>query len=123
MTVRQYGQGVAEEVEAAKLEELGIKPALFEHVKPGQKDFAQIVIHLFETRGIKVAFYGGYPAEGGLIVRQTKARLPEFTFIMPDGVASEDFWLIAGDAAEGTRMTFYMDATRRPAAADVMAQI
>ena len=48
-------------------------------------------------------FYGGYPAEAGLIVRQAKARLPNLAFVVPDGVGSEDFWLIAGDAAEGIR--------------------
>ena len=118
---QKYGQGVAEEVKR-RLEELGIKPALFEQVKPGQMDFAQL-LSAMETRGIDVAFYGGYPNEAGLIIRQAKERVPELAFIVPDGVAYEDFWLVAGDAAEGTRMTNLMNATRLPAAADVVADL
>jgi branched-chain amino acid transport system substrate-binding protein len=48
--------------------------------------------------------------------------LAELGFVVPDGVGSEDFWLIAGAAAEGIPMTYYMDAARQPAAADVVAE-
>jgi branched-chain amino acid transport system substrate-binding protein len=116
-----YGQGIAEEVKR-RLGERGIKPTLFEQVKPGQIDFAQLVSAI-ETRGIDAVFYGGYSAEAGLIVRETKARVPKLAFIVPDGVAREDFWLVAGDAAEGTRMTQLMNAMRLPAAADVVADL
>ena len=116
-----YGQGVAEEVRR-RLQELGIQPALFEQVKLGQTDFAQLVASI-ETSAINVAFYGGYSTEAGLILRQAKARLPGLAFIVPDGVAREDFWLIAGEAAEGTRMTQVMNANRNAAAADVVAEL
>ena len=42
-------------------------------------------------------------------------------FIVPDGVAGEDFWLIAGAAAEGIPMTSFMEAQKLLAAADVVA--
>jgi branched-chain amino acid transport system substrate-binding protein len=116
-----YGQGVAEEVKR-RLEELGIRLTLFEQVRPGQVDFSQLASAI-ETRAIDVVFYGGYPAEAGLIVQQAKERVPVLAFIVPDGVAHEDFWLIAGDAAEGTEMTQLMDAKRHPAAADVVADL
>jgi branched-chain amino acid transport system substrate-binding protein len=116
-----YGQGVAEEARR-RLAELNIETALLEQVKPGQTDFTNLVATL-EARGIDVVFYGGYQAEAGLIVRQAKARLPELGFVVPDGVGSEDFWLIAGEAAEGIPMTFYRDAARRPAAAEVVAEL
>jgi branched-chain amino acid transport system substrate-binding protein len=93
---------------------------LFDQVRPGQTEFSELVAS-FESHSIDVAFYGGYPAEAGLIVRQSNERLPEIAFVVPDGVASEDFALIAGDAAEGIPMTMYMDAVRHPAAADVVA--
>jgi branched-chain amino acid transport system substrate-binding protein len=114
-----YGQGVATEAKR-RLKELGIETALLEQVQPGQIEFSDLV-RAFEARGVDVAFYGGYPAEAGLIVRQAKARLPELAFVMPDGVGSEDFWLIAGEAAEGIPMTSYMNASRQAAAADVVA--
>ena len=115
-----YGQGIAEETRR-RLDELGITTTLFEQVHPGQTEFSDLLA-TFEARGIDVIFYGGYPAEAGLIVRQAKARLPELGFVLPDGAASGDFWLIAGDAAEGIPMTFYMDAVRQPVAADVVAR-
>ena len=114
-----YGEGIAEQV-GRRLGELGLEPALFDQVQPGQTEFTDLIA-AFEARGIDVAFYGGYQAEAGLIVRQAKERLPELAFIVPDGVASEDFWLIAGAAAEGIPMTSYMDAARQPAAAEVVA--
>jgi len=115
-----YGRGIAEEIKR-RLDELGVATALLEQVQPGQTEFSDLVAS-FEAGGIDVAVYGGYPAEAGLIVRQAKARLPELAFVLPDGVAAEDFWLIAGDAAEGIPMTYYMDASREPAAADVVAE-
>jgi branched-chain amino acid transport system substrate-binding protein len=115
-----YGQGIAEEARR-RLDELGIEPALFGPVQPGQTEFSDLVA-TFESRSIDVVFYGGYQAEAGLIVRQAKARLPELAFVVPDGVGSEDFALIAGDAAEGIPMTYHMDAVRQPAAAAVVAE-
>jgi branched-chain amino acid transport system substrate-binding protein len=49
--------------------------------------------------------------------------MPRLAFIVPDGVAREEFWLIAGDAAEGTSMTHLMNAMGYPAAADVVANL
>jgi branched-chain amino acid transport system substrate-binding protein len=115
-----YGQGIAEEARR-RLEELGIETALFAQVQPGQTEFSDLVA-MFEAHSIGVVFYGGYVAEAGLIVRQAEAHLPDLAFVVPDGVRSEDFWLIAGPAAEGIRMTSYMDAARQPAAAEVVAE-
>jgi branched-chain amino acid transport system substrate-binding protein len=116
-----YGQGIANEV-GRRLEELGTKPALFEQVKPGQTDYTEL-ISAIEIRGIDVVFFGGYSSDAGLLVRETKARVPEVAFVVSDGVAREDFWLVAGDAAEGTRMTQVTNATRLRAAADVVADL
>jgi branched-chain amino acid transport system substrate-binding protein len=90
-------------------------------VQPGQTEFSDLIA-MFEAHDIGVVFYGGYTAEAGLIVRRAKARLPDLAFVVPDGVAGEDFWLIAGEAAQGIPMTFYMDASRQPAAAEVVAK-
>jgi branched-chain amino acid transport system substrate-binding protein len=115
-----YGQGIAEEA-WRRLDKLGIATTLFEQVQSGQTEFSDLVA-TFEAHGIDVVFYGGYTAEAGLIVRQAKAHLPELGFVVPDGVGSEDFALIAGDAAEGIPMTYFMDAARQPAAAAVVAE-
>ena len=114
-----YGLGVALEAQR-RLEELDIPIAVVEPVQPGQIEFSDLVQAL-EARGVDVVFYGGYPVEAGLIVRHAKARLPKLGFVMPDGVGSEDFWQIAGAAAEGIPMTSYMTAARQPEAAPVVA--
>ena len=106
-----YGEGIAEETRR-RLDELNIETALLEQVEPGQTEFSDLIA-AFETSGIDVVFYGGYQSEAGLIIRQAKARLPELGFVVPDGVASEDFWLIAGQAAEGTPMTCRRRAAAR----------
>jgi branched-chain amino acid transport system substrate-binding protein len=82
----------------------------------------RLLLAFFGISGIEVAFYGGYSAEAGLIVRQAKERLPELDFVVLDGVGSENFRLIAGKAAEGIPMTSCMDATRQPAAVDLVAR-
>jgi branched-chain amino acid transport system substrate-binding protein len=115
-----YGRGIAEQARR-RLDELGIAAELFEQVQPGQTEFSDLV-GILEAGGTDVLFYGGYAAEAGLIVRQAKARLPGLAFVVPDGVAAEDFALIAGAAAEGIPMTYYMDAARHPVAADVVAE-
>jgi branched-chain amino acid transport system substrate-binding protein len=113
-----YGQGVAEEARR-RLNEIGIDTSLFAQVQPGQTEFSELVTAL-QAGDIDVVFYGGYAAEAGLIVRQAKARLPDLGFIVPDGVAGEDFWLIAGAAAEGIPMTSFMEAQKLLPAADVV---
>lgn len=116
-----YGEGVAQEVRR-RLEERGVTPAMFAAITPGQKDFTDLVMRL-QTADIDVVFYGGYQHEAGLIVRQAKSRLEGIEFILPDGVGSEDFWLIAGEAAEGMRMTALAEARSRPSAEAVVARL
>lgn len=116
-----YGEGVAEEVRR-RLEERSVTPAMFAAITPGQKDFTDQVMRL-QTADIDVVFYGGYQHEAGLIVRQAKARLDDIEFLLPDGVSGEDFWLIAGEAAEGIRMTALADAPNRPSAEAVVARL
>jgi branched-chain amino acid transport system substrate-binding protein len=116
-----YGEGIAEETRR-RLDELNIETTLLERVEPGQTEFSDLIA-AFETNRIEVVFYGGYQSEAGLIIRQAKARMPKLNFVVPDGVTAGDFAMIAGDALEGTPMTFFMDAARQPAAAEVVAAL
>jgi branched-chain amino acid transport system substrate-binding protein len=113
-----YGQGVAEEVRR-RLQARGVTPTIFAAITPGKKDYIDLVMRL-RTAGIDLVFYGGYQQEAGLIVRQAKERLDDIEFLLPDGVAGEDFWLIAGDAAEGIRMTTFAEVRGRPSAGAVV---
>lgn len=113
-----YGRGIAEQV-SKRLDELGVKIKIVEQVQPGQKDFDDLVARLDSAKS-DVVFYGGYQQEAGLIVRQTKERLPQVEFILPDGVSGDDFPLIAGEAADGILMTSLADARQRAGAAAVV---
>ena len=105
-----YGRGVAEEV-IASLSKRSIAIGLSEEIELGQKDFADLVDQ-FSAAEIDLVFYGGYPHEAGLLVRQTSAQLPHIEFVVSDGVDGDDFPLIAGEAANGVRMTTLVDARR-----------
>lgn len=117
---RTYGEGLAEEVRR-RLRERGLSETLYEAVTPGQTEFSDLIARL-EGAGIDVVFFGGYPAEGGLLTRQVRERLGDVQLVVPDGVVGEDFGLIAGSAADGTLMTLYPDARQNPEAAPVVAR-
>jgi branched-chain amino acid transport system substrate-binding protein len=68
-----------------------------------------------------VLFAGGYPAEIGLLARQLRAALPGAVLVGGDTLATGEFAEIAGEATEGTLLTFPSDARRNPAAAQVVA--
>jgi ABC-type branched-subunit amino acid transport system substrate-binding protein len=47
----------------------GVQEILYEGINPGEKDYSAIVGKL-KAVGAEVLYYGGYPTEGGLILRQ-----------------------------------------------------
>jgi branched-chain amino acid transport system substrate-binding protein len=97
---RVYGKGLAD-LTRRNLEELGTPPVLFEAMQPGQLVFADLIQQLRGAE-IDVVYYGGYPREVGLLRRQ----MAEAAFVPPmitsGANSSEEFGLIAGQAAEGT---------------------
>ena len=56
-------------------------------------------------------------------MRQARAAGLELQLICGDGVTSEDFRLVAGEAAEGTLVTNFADPTVRPEAARVVERM
>ena len=100
-----YGKGLAEEVKK-QLNAHGITEALFAAIDPGKTDYSDVVQKLQAT-GVAVLYYGGYPPEAGLIIRQAREQGYDLQLVGGDGVATEDFWMIAGPAAaEGTFVTY-----------------
>ena len=116
-----YGKGLAEEVRKG-LEQRGIREALFIAVEPGLTDYGPLVAEL-RDHGIAVLHYSGYAPEAGLILRQARAAGLELQLICGDGVTSEDFRLVAGEAAEGTLVTNFADPTVHPEAARVVERM
>src|SRR5262249_35985865 len=81
----------------------------------GDKDFSVLITKMKEE-GIDVIYYGGYPTEAGLIVRQARDQGFKAQFIGTSSLVTEDYWKISGPAGEGTLMTFPPDPRNMPAA-------
>jgi branched-chain amino acid transport system substrate-binding protein len=101
-----YGKGLAEETKK-RLNERGITEAMFDAIEPGKPDYWSVVKKM-RALGVEVLYYGGYPPEAALIVRQAKESGYNLQLIAGDGIGPEDFGLIAGPAAEGTLLTDHM---------------
>jgi branched-chain amino acid transport system substrate-binding protein len=95
-----YGKSLADQVKA-NLNAAGVQEILFEGINPGEKDYSAIVGKL-KAVGAEVLYYGGYPTEGGLIVRQAADQGAKFQMVAMSSFVTPEFWLIAGSAGEGT---------------------
>jgi branched-chain amino acid transport system substrate-binding protein len=98
-----YGQGLAEETKK-RLNDRGIAEAMYEAIEPGKADYWDIVQKM-RANGIEVLYFGGFPHEAGLIIRQAHEHGYALHLLGGDGLNSEDFGLIAGPASDGTLMT------------------
>jgi branched-chain amino acid transport system substrate-binding protein len=102
-----YGKGLADQVKA-HMNELGVHEILYEGLNPGEKDYMAIIGQLKALR-IQVVYYGGYPTEGGLLLRQAADQGVKVQMVTTSGFVTPEFWLIAGPAGEGTIFPFAVD--------------
>jgi branched-chain amino acid transport system substrate-binding protein len=107
-----YGKGLALAFKAS-IEAKGIKPMLYEEIAPGAKDYTAMAAELAQAKA-DIVYYGGYYPEAGLIVRELRDQGSDAQLIGGDGLNDPKFWDIAGDAAEGTLMTFGTDPKLDP---------
>ena len=115
-----YGEGLANETRK-QLNQRGVTAALEEIYTPGERDYSQLVEKL-QAANIEVIYVGGYTAETGLMVRQARDRDYTAQFVSGDALTNEEFWLITGQAGEGTLGTFGPDPRTYEAAASVVAR-
>ena len=113
-----YGQGLADETRKA-MNEAGVKEVLYEGVNVGDKDFSALIAKMKEA-GINVVYWGGLHTEFGLIERQAVDQGLKVQFISGDGIVSNELASIAGDAVDGTLMTFAPDPRKNPNAAELV---
>jgi branched-chain amino acid transport system substrate-binding protein len=113
-----YGAGIAAETRK-QLSERGVSEVLYEQITPGQVDYSDVVSRL-AAAGADVVYYGGYVPEAGLLIRQARDRDYDVQLVSADGLSSEDFWLIAGTAGEGTLFTSFRDPSGEPGAAAIL---
>lgn len=116
-----YGQGVADAVKAT-MNANGLNEVLYEGINAGEKDYSALVTKLKDQKA-DVVYFGGYHPEAGLILRQASEAGFKFQLIMPDSIASPEFWQIAGPAGEGTMFVFPSDPQARPEAKEAVEAI
>lgn len=116
-----YGQGVADAVKAT-MNEAGLNEVLYEGINAGEKDYSALITKLKDLKA-DVVYFGGYHNEAGLILRQASETGFKFQLIMPDSIATPEFWQIAGTAGEGTLFVFPSDPQSRPEAREAVETI
>ena len=113
-----YGQGLADETKKA-LNAAGVTEAMYEGINVGDKDFSALIAKMKEA-GVSVVYFGGLHTEAGLIMRQLADQGLKATFMSGDGIVSNELASIAGDAVNGTLMTFAPDPRKNPAAKELV---
>ncbi len=113
-----YGQGLADLTKKA-VNDAGITEVIYEGVTAGDKDFSAVIAKLKEA-GVTLVYWGGLHTEFGLIERQAADQGLKVQFLSGDGIVSNELASIAGDAVDGTLMTFAPDPRKNPAAKDLV---
>ena len=116
-----YGQGVADAVRAA-MNASGLKEVDYEGINAGEKDYSALVTKLKQLKA-DVVYFGGYHPEAGLILRQSAEQGFKFQLIMPDSIATPEFWQVAGAAGEGTLFVFASDPQAKSEAKQAVEKI
>ncbi len=115
-----YGKGLADETQK-NMNAKGVKEVIYEGINPGERDYSAVVTKLKQLRA-DVLFWGGLQAEGGVLLRQMREQGLNTVLIGGDGIATAELAAIAGDAVEGTLMTFGPDPTKRAGVGPLLAK-
>ncbi len=114
-----YTKGLADETQKA-MNAKGVEAAVFESFTAGEQDYTALATRL-RSEKIDFLYCACHHPEAGLIIRQLADQGASVTMMGGDALANIEFWTIAGDAGEGTLMTFNPDPARDPAAAEAVA--
>ncbi len=99
-----YGQGIAEVVKA-EFTALGGEVVSFQAITPGESDYSAVLADVASKKP-ELLYYGGYVAEGVVIVNQMKqSGLEGVTFFGDDGTFGQDFLDRTGANGEGAYAT------------------
>lgn len=113
-----YGKGLADETKK-QLNARGITEEIYQAYVPGKNDYLDELVAL-EVASIAVLYVGGYHTEVALMARAARDRGYALQIVSGDAMATEEFSLIAGAAAEGVLFTFFEDPRRKAEAAAVV---
>jgi branched-chain amino acid transport system substrate-binding protein len=115
-----WGKGIAE-ASKKQLNHRGVTEAIYQTYVPGKHDYGEEIAEL-QAADIAVVYIGGYLTEVALMARAARARSYPVQLVVGPSLATEEFGLIAGRAAEGTLFTFLADPRRNPEAAPVVEE-
>jgi branched-chain amino acid transport system substrate-binding protein len=113
-----YGQGLADETKK-NMNAKGVQEVIYEGITAGEKDFSALISKL-KQQDVSLIYYGGLHTEAGLIMRQMESQGLDAVFMSGDGIVSNELASIAGDAVDGTLMTFAPDPRKNPAAKELV---
>ncbi|MBI4714968.1 MAG: branched-chain amino acid ABC transporter substrate-binding protein, partial [Nitrospirae bacterium] len=108
-----YGQGLADEF-VKSLHGMA-EVVSSSGVIQGDKDFRAVLTSV-KGKNPEVLYFGGIYPEGGLLIKQARELGLRIPFMSGDGVIDPKFVEIAGNAAEGTFLTFSPDPKKIPGA-------
>lgn len=114
-----YGQGLADELKR----QLDNKVEIVHYggLTQGEKDFRGILTTIKEKKP-DLIFYGGIYPEAGQLVMQAKDLGLTVPFASGDGTFDPTFIKIAGNAANGTFLTFSADHSAEKDAAQILSR-
>lgn len=115
-----YGKGLADQAKKV-LNAAGQTEVVFDSITPGERDFSALVSKLKAAK-VDAVLFGGYYAEGGLLIRQAREQGLTAQFVAGDALNNTSFWEIAGSAANGTLFTFPPDPRKLPEAQSVLQE-
>ena len=113
-----YGQGLANETRK-QMTKRGTQAVMYEAYKPTDSDFTNLVTAM-KDRNVDIMYVGGYHREAALILKQARQLGLMAQLVSGDALMTQEFWKLAGPAAEGTLMTFSPDPRKNPAAKSVV---
>jgi branched-chain amino acid transport system substrate-binding protein len=114
-----YGKALADATRKA-MNDAGKKEEFSETYEAGARDFNELVAKLKDA-DINVLYIGGYHPDAALIAKEMRDQGLHTLIVGGDDLLTEDYWRAAGDAADGTLLTFPPDPRKNPEAANVVA--
>ena len=106
-----FGKGITDQVRKT-INAGGIKEVMDDSVSVGDKDFTALISKLKQA-GVEMIYFGGYPTEAGLLVRQSHDQGLKAVLMGGDSTQTDEFWSITGSVGEGTLFTFPPDPERQ----------
>jgi branched-chain amino acid transport system substrate-binding protein len=100
-----YGKGVAD-VFRARAQELGLEEKGYEGIDMRAQDYTGVAAQIRDSNPDLVYFGGITQNNAGLVLKDLRASGYAGKFMGPDGIYEGAFLEAAGDAAEGTYVTF-----------------